>query len=129
MAKFIKFDLTAPGATTGSELLIPLDAIVRVATASTTTTDVFLNTAAAATTKWRITHLAPLVANDVLNAIQAAMVANPGGYVSTVNGPINTAQAPVAQGATPATGRGPQGQDAITQPAVYVTFTSAAYTA
>ena len=32
MARFIKFDLTTPGATTGNELLIPLDAIVRVAT-------------------------------------------------------------------------------------------------
>ena len=129
MAKFIKFDLTAPGAATGNELLIPLDAVVRVATVTTTTTDVFLNTANAATTKWRVTHTIPLVANAILDAIQAAMVANPGGYVSTVNGPINTAQAPVAQGAAPATGRGPQGQAAITQPAVHVTFTSAAFTA
>jgi hypothetical protein len=129
MARFIKFDLTTPGATTGNELLIPLDAIVRVATVTTTTTDVFLNTANAATTKWTVTHTIPLVANALLDAIQSAMVANPGGYVSTVGGPINTAQVPLAQGAAPATGRGPQGQAPITQPAVYVTFTSAAFTA
>ena len=127
MAKFIKFDLTTPGGATGNELLIPLDAVVRVSTASTTTTDVFLNTASAASTKWTVTHTIPLVANAVLDAIQAAMVANPGGYVSTVGGPINTAQAPVAQGAAPATGRGPQGQAAITQPAVYVTYTAIAF--
>ena len=41
MAKFIKLDLTNPGSTTGDELLISLDSIVRVATGSTTTTDIF----------------------------------------------------------------------------------------
>ena len=129
MAKFIKFDLTTPGAATGNELLIPLDAVVRVATVNTTSTDVFLNTANAATTKWRVTHTAPLVANAILDAIQAAMVANPGGYVSTVGKPINTAQVPLAQGAAPATGRGPQGQPAITTAQVQVSYTSAAFTA
>ena len=121
MAKFIKLDLTNPGSTTGNELLIPLDSIVRVATASTTTTDIFLNTANAATTKWRVTHTAPLVANAVLDAIQDAMKANPGGVVSTVVGPVNTAQAPLAQS-------GQQGKILITQPQVNVTFTSAAFT-
>ena len=121
MAKFIKLDLTNPGSTTGNELLIPLDSIVRVATASTTTTDIFLNTANAATTKWRVTHTAPLVANAVLDAIQDAMKANPGGVVSTVVGPVNTAQAPLAQS-------GQQGKILITQPQVNVTFTSAQFT-
>ena len=83
MAKFIKLDLTAPGAATGNELLIPLDGIVRVRTNSTTTTEIYLNTANAASTKWTITHTAPLVANAVLDAIQNAMKANPGGVVST----------------------------------------------
>ena len=121
MAKFIKLDLTNPGSTTGNELLIPLDSIVRVATASTTTTDIFLNTANAASTRWTITHTAPLVANAVLDAIQDAMKANPGGVVSTVVGPVNTAQAPLAQS-------GQQGKILITQPQVNVTFTSAAFT-
>ena len=121
MAKFIKLDLTAPGAATGNELLIPLDGIVRVRTNSTTTTEIYLNTANSASTKWTITHTAPLVANAVLDAIQNAMKANPGGVVSTVVGPVNTAQAPLAQS-------GQQGKILITQPQVNVTFTSAAFT-
>ena len=84
MAKYIKFNLTAPGATTGSELLINIDQITRIATASTTTTDIFFDNNVTATKKWRVTHLVPLVANDVLNAIQAAMTANPGGVSSQV---------------------------------------------
>ena len=128
MAKFIKLDLTAPGAATGNELLIPLDGIVRVATGSTTTTDIFLNTANAATTKWRITHTAPLVANAVLDAIQDAMKANPGGVVSTVVGPVNTAQVPAA-GVGGADGKGPGGRTVVTTAQVNVTFTSAAFTA
>ena len=127
MAKYVKFDLT--GNVPSPELLIPLDAITHAVTVNTTSTDVFLSNNNAATTKWRITHTAPLVATAVLSAIQDAQKANPGGVVSTVVGPINTAQAPVAQGAAPATGRGPQGQSAITQPAIHVTFTSAVYTA
>ena len=121
MAKFIKLDLTAPGAATGNELLIPLDGIVRVRTNSTTTTEIYLNTANAASTKWTITHTAPLVANAVLDAIQNAMKANPGGVVSTGVGPVNTAQAPLAQS-------GKQGKILITQPQVNVTFTSASFT-
>ena len=121
MAKFIKLDLTAPGAATGNELLIPLDGIVRVRTNSTTTTEIYLNTANAASTKWTITHTAPLVANAVLDAIQNAMKANPGGVVSTVVGPVNTAQAPLAQS-------GKQGKILNTQPQVNVTFTSASFT-
>ena len=122
MAKFIKFDLTAPGGATGDELLIPVDAVTHIATASTTTTDVFLNFNNASTTKWRITHVAPAVANDVLNAIQDALKANPGGVVSTVGGPIATAQVPARQG-------GSQGRIAITTKQVNVTYTSAAFTA
>ena len=119
MAKYVKFDLT--GNVPSPELLIPLDAITHAVTVNGTSTDVFLSNNNAATTKWRITHTAPLVATALLSAIQDAQKANPGGVVSTVVGPINTAQAPVPQ-----TGNG---QAAITQPAVRVTFTSAVYTA
>jgi len=121
MAKYIKFNLTAPGATTGSELLINIDQITRIATGSTTTTDIFFDNNLTATKKWRVTHLAPLVANDVLNAIQAAITANPGGVVSTVGSPVSVAQIPLGQ-----TGSGRQ---VITTPQVNVTFTSAAFTA
>ncbi len=121
MAKYIKFNLTAPGGTTGSELLINIDQITRIATASTTTTDIFFDNIVTATKKWTVTHLAPLVANDVLNAIQAAITANPGGVVSTVGAPISVAQVPLAQ-----TGSGRQ---VITTAQVNATYTSAAFTA
>jgi hypothetical protein len=119
MAKYIKFDLTANNPS--PELLIPLDAITHCVTASATATDVFLSINNAASTKWRITHTTPLVATAVLSAIQDAQKANPGGVVSTVVGPIQTAQVPLAQ-----TGSGRQ---VITTAAKSVTFTSAVFTA
>ena len=122
MAKYIKFNLSAPGANTGSELLININQITRIATASPTTTDIFFDNIVTATKKWRVTHLAPLVANDVLNAIQAAMTANPGGVVSTVGSPVSVAQVPLAQS-------GAQGRQPITTAQVNVTYTSAAFTA
>ena len=122
MAKYIKFNLTAPGGTTGSELLINIDQITRIATASTTTTDIFFDNVVTATKKWTVTHLVPLVANDVLNAIQSAMTANPGGVVSTVGSPVSVAQVPLAQS-------GAQGRQPITTAQVDVSYTSAAFTA
>ena len=122
MAKYIKFNLSTPGATTGSELLINIDQITRIATASTTTTDIFFDNIVTATKKWTVTHLAPLVANDVLNAIQAAMTANPGGVISTVGSPVSVAQVPLAQS-------GAQGRQPITVAQVDVSYTSAALTA
>ena len=123
MAKYIKFNLTAPIAATGSELLINIDQITRIATASTLTTDIFYGRGGdAATQKWTVTHLAPLVASAVLDSIQAAMTANPGGVVSTVGSPVSVAQVPLAQG-------GAQGRQAITTAQVNVTYTSAVYTA
>ncbi len=95
MAKYIKFNLAAPGGATGSELLINIDQITSIATASTTTTDIFFDNIVTATKKWTVTHLAPLVANDVLNAIQAAMTANPGGVQSTVQLGLDEAVVPV----------------------------------
>jgi|TARA_R110002020_G_scaffold74970_1_gene191225 hypothetical protein len=122
MAKYIKFNLTNPGAATGDELLINIDQITRIATVSTTTTDIFFDNIVTATKKWRVTHIAPLVANDILNAIQAAMTANPGGVVSTVGGPVATAQIPARQG-------GNSGRIPVTTAQVNVTYTSAAFTA
>ena len=122
MAKYIKFDLTTPGGATGDQLLINIDQITSIATASTTTTDIFFDNIVTAIKKWTVTHLAPLVANDVLNAIQAAMTANPGGVVSTVGSPVSVAQVPLAQS-------GAQGRQPITTAQVNVTYTSAAFTA
>ena len=122
MAKYIKFNLTTPGGATGSELLINIDQITRIATASTTTTDIFFDNIVTATKKWTVTHLVPLVANDVLNAIQSAMTANPGGVVSTVGSPVSVPQVPLAQS-------GAQGRQPITTAQVDVSYTSAAFTA
>ena len=122
MAKYIKFDLTTPGGATGDQLLINIDQITSIATASTTTTDIFFDNIVTATKKWTVTHLAPLAANDVLNAIQAAMTANPGGVVSTVGSPVSVAQVPLAQS-------GAQGRQPITTAQVNATYTSAALTA
>ena len=122
MAKYIKFDLTTPGGATGDQLLINIDQITSIATASTTTTDIFFDNIVTATKKWTVTHLAPLVANDVLNAIQAAMTANPGGVISTVGSPVSVAQVPLAQS-------GAQGRQPITVAQVDVSYTSAALTA
>ena len=121
MAKYIKFDLTAPGGATGDQLLINIDQITRIATTSTTTTDIFFDNVVTATKKWTVTHILPLAANDVLNAIQSAMTANPGGVVSTVGGPVSVAQVPLAQS-------GAQGRQPITVAQVNVTYTSAVYT-
>jgi hypothetical protein len=122
MAKYIKFNLTAPTAATGSELLINIDQIVYLSTGSTTTTNIFYGKGGdAATQRWTVTHLAPLVANAVLDSIQAAMTSNPGGVVSTVGTPVSIAQAPLPQ-----TGSGRQ---PITTQAVAASYTSAAFTA
>tara|TARA_R110001599_G_scaffold247341_1_gene447370 strand:+ start:473 stop:898 length:426 start_codon:yes stop_codon:yes gene_type:complete len=65
---------------------------------------------------------------DATNALNSALTANPGGVVSTLAALPALLQAPVPQGATPATGRGPQGQSAITQPATFAQYTTCIYT-
>jgi|TARA_R110000764_G_scaffold19972_4_gene51794 hypothetical protein len=122
MAKYIKFNLAAPGGATGSELLININQITRIASPSGTTTDIFFDNNVTATKKWTITHTAPLVANALLDSIQAAMTANPGGVVSTVVPSVSQAQAPLAQS-------GQQGRIVITAPQIQVVFASAAFTA
>ena len=123
MAKYIKFDLTTPGGATGDQLLINIDDITRTASPTALTTDIFFDDVVANQTKWTITHLAPLVANDVLNAINSAITANPGGVVSTVGGPVSVAQVPQQPSIS-----GAQGRQPITVAQVNVTYTSAAYT-
>ena len=122
MAKYIKFNLTTPGAG-GDELLIEVADVLRIATATPTTTDVFLKNPLNATRKWTITHLAPLAVNDVLNAINAALTANPGGVVSTVGSPVSVAQVPQQPSIS-----GAQGRTVVTTAQVDVTYTSALYT-
>ena len=120
MAKYIKFDLTAN--VPSPELLIPLAAITYCARVSDTVTDVFLDINNAATTKWRITHTTIASLTAVTEAIQSAQKANPGGVVSTVVPPLVTAQVPAAQS-------GAQGRILITGEPVYLSFTSAVFSA
>ena len=124
MAKYIKFNLTAPDAAeTGSELLIEVADVLRYITSSATTTTVFLKNPLNATRSWVITHADTGIApSGVLDAIASALTANPGGVVSTVGSPVSVAQAPLAQS-------GLQGRQPITIAQVNVTYTSAAYTA
>ena len=124
MAKYIKFNLTAPvAAQTGSELLIEVADVLRYITSSATTTTVFLKNPLNATRSWVITHANTGIApSGVLDAIASALTANPGGVVSTVGSPVSVAQIPLAQS-------GAQGRQPITTPQVNVTYTSASYVA
>ena len=124
MAKYIKFNLTAPvAAETGSELLIEVADVLRYITSSATTTTVFLKNPLNATRSWVITHANTGISpSGVLDAIASALTANPGGVVSTVGSPVSVAQAPLAQS-------GLQGRQPITIAQVNVTYTSAAYVA
>ena len=132
MARFLKIPLT--GVANTPEQLISIDQVVSVVPGDTagpganptTTTRIFLNAAAAFDTI-QVTHTAALVAGDVLAAFNSALTANPGGVVSTLGSPVNTAQAPLAQGGGTANGRGPQGSIVITQPAVYVAYNAVAF--
>tara|TARA_R110000782_G_scaffold40161_1_gene92833 strand:+ start:219 stop:593 length:375 start_codon:yes stop_codon:yes gene_type:complete len=124
MAKYIKFNLTAPvAAETGSELLIEVADVLRYITSSATTTTVFLKNPLNATRSWVITHADTGIApSGVLDAIASALTANPGGVVSTVGSPVSIAQAPLAQS-------GLQGRQPITIAQVNITYTSATYVA
>lgn len=62
------------------------------------------------------------VAIDVLKAFNAALVANPGGIVSTVGKPIATAQVPQQPSIS-----GAQGRTAVTTAAVFVAYTGVAF--
>ena len=124
MAKYIKFNLTAPvAAQTGSELLIEVADVLRYITIDATTTTIFLKNPLNATRSWVITHANTGISpSGVLDAIASALTANPGGVVSTVGSPVSIAQAPLAQS-------GLQGRQPITIAQVNVTYTSATYVA
>ena len=110
MAKFIKFPLTGAQ----EELLIPVSEIANVETVSTSSSD---SDFANGTKKFTITHVAPLVANEVVLAIYAAIKANPGGVVSTVGAPIAVAQVLDST----------DGRQLITTPQSQATYTSFVY--
>ena len=136
MAKFLKVK-AGPVANDGIETLIPIDGIAGFVVAQSgstssaiTTATVTLNSGTPGT--YAIVVDAPVGGStgftaatrekQLTEAVNAALVANPGGVVSTLVPPVTTLQAPAAQS-------GQQGSIKITQPAVYNQFKTCTYTA
>ena len=123
MAKFLKIPLT--GVANTPEQLVSIDQIVSVVPGDvagpganpTTTTRIFLNAAAAFDTI-QVTHGIALTAGDVLKAFNSALTANPGGVVSTLGAPLQTAQV-----VAPTT----SGRQLITVQPVHVAYTAIAF--
>ena len=132
MAKFLKIPLS--GVANTPEILVATDKIIGIrpgedgdpAANPTTKTTILLGQGTGFNTL-EITHTTAATAGDVLAAFNAALAANPGGVVSTVGQPVNTAQVPSAQGPGGSDGKGQNGRTVVTSDAVYVTFTAYLY--
>jgi hypothetical protein len=133
MAQFLKVPFTSAAGVLG-ETLIPVNKIGGITATSAGAgaaglTTVVVSTDSSATSLYTIVLPAPIVAPataatriaDALAVFSAALVANPGGIVSTVVPPLTTAQNPLPQ-----TGSGRQ---PIVSPAVRNRFRSAIFTA
>ncbi len=118
MAKFLKVELVD-----GSFSLIPVAEIAGI-TAAVVGPDVEITiTLANGTSSYLITMLEQLPSiADTLESFNNALIANPGGIVSTVVPPIVTAQVPAAQS-------GEQGRIVVTTPAKYGVFNDVTFTA
>ena len=133
MAQFLKVPFTSAAGVLG-ETLIPVNKIGGITATSAGAgaaglTTIVVSTDSSATSLYTIVLPAPIVAPataatriaDALAVFSAALVANPGGIVSTVVPPLTTAQNPLPQ-----TGSGRQ---PIVSPAVRNRFRSAIFTA
>ena len=133
MAQFLKVPFTSAAGVLG-ETLIPVNKIGGITATSAGAgaaglTTVVVSTDSSATSLYTIVLPAPIVAPapaatriaDALAVFSAALVANPGGIVSTVVPPLTTAQNPLPQ-----TGSGRQ---PIVSQAVRSRFRSAIFTA
>ena len=133
MAQFLKVPFTSAAGVVG-ETLIPVNKIGGITATSAGAgaaglTTVVVSTDSSATSLYTIVLPAPIVAPataatriaDALAVFSAALVANPGGIVSTVVPPLTTAQNPLPQ-----TGSGRQ---PIVSQAVRSRFRSAIFTA
>ena len=118
MAKFLKIvssDANDP------ETMIGIDQVTHVAAGDaaganlTTSVTVFYSGGSCT-----VAYAAEANAGDVLKAFNAALVANPGGLVSTVSRPILTQQAPLAQS-------GQQGRILITAQPTFVAYTGVTF--
>ena len=118
MAKFLKIvssDANDP------ETMIGIDQVTHVAAGDaaganlTTSVTVFYSGGSCT-----VAYAAEANVGDVLKAFNAALVANPGGLVSTVGRPILTQQAPLAQS-------GQQGRILITAQPTFVAYTGVTF--
>ena len=133
MAQFLKVPTTSAAGVVG-ETLIPVSKIGGITATSAgagaaALTTVVVSTDSSATSLYTIILAAPIAAPatvatrvaDAIASFSAALVANPGGIVSTVVPPLTTAQNPLPQ-----TGSGRQ---LVVSPAVRNRFRSALFTA
>lgn len=120
MAKFLKIVSSDP---TNPEVLIGIDQITYVARGDDAGADpdeiVTVFFGATGFAKISITSTGAAEATAVLRAVNAALTANPGGLISTVNSPLVTAQV-----VAPAT----SGRQLITSAAVYQVFSQVEFT-
>ena len=118
MAQFLKVE-----AVTQPQTLIPIDGIAGIAASSdgTDTTLIVSMKAPGAVAKYTVIVEDPAGGvNAMVESFNKAIVANPGGVVSTVVPPLTTAQAPAAQS-------GQKGRIVITQPAIYTKFATCVF--
>jgi hypothetical protein len=133
MANFLKVN-AGPAAGDGIETLIPIDKIagIRSVVNAANVTTIIIKMDSTATSLYTIT--VPGVTGgagggatsasrqlDATDAINAALVANPGGVVSTLGAVPALLQVPAAQS-------GAQGRIAITQAATFAQYTDCIYT-
>jgi len=118
MAKFLKVELVG-----GSFSLIPVEEIAGITAAAAGPDTEITITLANGTSNYVVTmdDQLPSIA-DTLESFNNALIANPGGIVSTVVPPIVIAQVPAAQS-------GEQGRIVVTTPAKYGVFNSVTFTA
>tara|TARA_R110002126_G_scaffold6787_1_gene34551 strand:+ start:342 stop:719 length:378 start_codon:yes stop_codon:yes gene_type:complete len=120
MAKFLKVPLS--GVANTPYQLVGIDSVVTIepgdAAGANLLTTVTIQTgrAAGAATITFTANAAAATAGDLLKAFNDALVANPGGIVSTVTGPVTVVQIPAAQS-------GQQGRIVVTTPQVNALFT------
>jgi hypothetical protein len=117
MAQFLKVETTdAPGFS-----LIPISEIGGMTAAANGADTELTITAKNGNNTYKVLIAGDAtLADEMLLAFNKAIIANPGGVVSTVVPPLKTAQAPAAQS-------GEQGRILITQQAVYAQFKSVAF--
>jgi hypothetical protein len=118
MAQFLKVE-----AVSQPQTLIPIDGIAGMSTATSGANTVLtINMKApGATAKYTVTVVTPAGgASALIESFNKAIVANPGGVVSTVVPPLTTAQDPLAQS-------GKQGRIEIAAAAVYTKFASCTF--